>query len=255
MSTLFTYFGKFLVLLNAFTAVAVLAWAAAVFFTRVDAADAVDTSGEKLTDKVKRLQDRAVKVQAGYPDELKAVADADARLFALRANIAKRLDQSEKGKFYDIYGPRAADPTNPNAVSRVGAYYWGDEPAREVKALDGKPLGGVDQMRKNLIDEQTAATTHIDGIEKSVKAMTVLNGEIDALNARYAWLDERMKKHEAELPALADLRVNWENRSGSLQRRRNQLILRLEDLKGAKVGAVAPAPTGPSAFAATPNNK
>jgi hypothetical protein len=255
---MFTYLGKFLVLLNAFAAVAVLAWAAAVYFTRVDAADAVDTSGEKLTDKVKRLHDRAVKVQAGYAPEVNNVADADARLFALRGNIARRLDQSEKGVFYDIYGPRAApDPTNPNAVTRVGNYVWTDDPARQVKALDGKPLGGVDQMRKNLIDEQTAASTHIDGIEKSVKALTVLNGEIDTLNARYAWLDERMKRHEAEAPVLADLRVNWENRGGSLQRRRNQLLLRLEDLKGAKVGAVplAPVPTGPSAFTATPNNK
>ncbi len=252
-----TYLGKFLVLLNAFAAVAVLAWAAAVYFTRVDAADAVDTSGEKLTEKVKRLHERAVKVQAGYAPELDEVAKADARLFALRGNIARRLDQSEKGVFYDIYGPRVADPTNPNAVTRVGNYVWTDDPARQVKALDGKALAGVDQMRKSLIDEQTAASTHIDGIEKSVKALTVLNGDIDGLNARYAWLDERFKKHEIEAPVLADLRVNWENRGGSLQRRRNQLILRLEDLKGSKVGAVplTPAPSGPSAFTATPNNK
>ena len=252
---MFTYLGKFLVLLNAFAAVAVLAWSAAVYFTRVDAADAVDTTGEKLVDKVKRLNDRAVKVQAGYAPELDEVAKADARLFVLRQNIERRLDQSEKGVFYDIYGPRMdRDPVNPNAITRVGNYVWTDDPARQIKALDGKPLVGVDEMRANLIREQTAAVTHIEGIEKSVKVLTVLNGEIDTLNARYAWLDERAKKHDAEMPFLADLRVNWENRGGSLSRRRNQLLLRLEDLKGAKVGAVppAPAPTGPSALTATP---
>jgi len=57
---------------------------------------------------------------------------------------------------------------------------------------------------------------------------------------------------------LADLRVNWENRGGSLERRRTQLILRLEDLKGSKVGAApaiptVPTPVNPSVFTLSPN--
>ncbi len=253
---MFTYLGKFLVLLNAFAAVAVLAWAASAYFTRVDAADAVDTAGEKLTEKVKRLDDRAAKVQTGYAPELGRVADADARLQDLRAKVAARLEQADKGTFYNIELARggAKDPANPNAVSRVGNYDWTTDPARQIKSLDGKtPLAGVDQMRKSLIDQQTDASTHIDGIEKAVKAQTLLNADIDTLNARFAWLDERFKKHEIETPVLADLRVNWENRGGSLARRRNQLLLRLDDLKGAKVGVVPPAPTtGPSAFTLDP---
>lgn len=242
---MFTYLGKFLVLLNAFASVVVIAWALAAYLTRVDPVDAVDATGENIVEKVKRLDKRATEVQAGYAPELGRVAEADARLQDLRVKIAARLDQSEKGKFYDIYAVRGGqkDPTNPNAVAKVGNIIWAEDPAREIKALDGKPLAGVDQMRKSLIDEQSASSTHIDGIERSVKALTVLNGEIDTLNARYAWLDERMKKHEQEMPVLADLRVNWENRGGSLLRRRTQLLLRLDDLKGVKVGSPSPSPS------------
>ncbi len=252
---MFTYLGKFLVLLNAFAAVAVLSWATAAFFTRVDAADAVDTAGEKLTDKVKRLDDRAFKVQTGYAPELDRVAEADARLQDLRAKVAARLEQADTGTFYNIELARggAKDPANPNAVTRVGNYDWSTDPARKILSLDKKtPLAGVEQMRKSLIDQQTDAAAHITVIDKAVKELTVLNADVDTLNGRFAWLDERLKKHEIETPALADLRVNWENRGGSLARRRNQLLLRLDDLKGAKVGAVPPAPTGPSAFILDP---
>lgn len=252
-----TTVGKVLVLLNAFAAVAVIAWALSAFLTRVDAADAVDASGEKLTDKVKRLDTAAVAAQRGYAPALDRVAEADARLFVLKDNIAKRLKQADEGVFYEIReapGPGVKDPTNPNALDRYGRIVWTDDPAKQIKGLDGKPLAGVAQMRKNLIDEQTASVAHIDAIEKSIKALTGLNAEVTALDGRYSWLEEVGKRHTAELPVLGDLRVTWENRSGSLQRRRNQLLLRLDDLKGAKVGAVptVPAP-GPASITLTPN--
>ena len=43
-----TNLGKLLVLLNAFASVAVLSWAAAAFFTRVDAVDANPASEDML---------------------------------------------------------------------------------------------------------------------------------------------------------------------------------------------------------------
>jgi len=252
-----TNLGKLLVLLNAFASVAVLSWAAAAFFTRVDAVDAVDAAGEKLVDKVKRLDKKAAEAQIGYAPALEEVARADARLYDLKAQIAKRLTQADGGVFYEIHDtqPAVRDSSNPSAFERFGRIVWTDDPKRVVKGLDGKPLAGVDQMRKNLIDEQTAASNSIDGIEKSVKALTGLNAEVDTLDARHAWLKEVARRHEAEMPVLADLRVNWENRGGSLQRRRNQLLLRLEDLKGAKVGAaptVTP-PGNPAVFTLNPN--
>lgn len=254
-----TYLGKFLVLLNAFAAVAVVAWAVSAYSTRVDAVDAVDTAGEKLVDKVKRLDKRAADAQVGYAPALGQVADADARLADLRANIAKRLKQADGGTFYNIYttaGPNVKDPANPNALDRVDRVVWTDDPKQQVKGLDGKPLAGVQQVRKLLDDEQKAAGASIDAIERSVKALTGLNAEVAALDARYAWLEEVGRRHEAELPVLADLRVNWENRSGSLARRRTQLLLRLEDLKGSKVGTspvpTVPPPAGPADFTLTP---
>jgi uncharacterized small protein (DUF1192 family) len=242
-----TYLGKFLVLLNAFAAVAVVAWAVSAYTTRVDAADAVDTAGEKLVDKVKRLDKKAADAQVGYAPALAQVADADARLAALREQIAKRLKQADGGTFYNIYitaGPNVKDPANPNALDRVDRVVWTDDPKQQIKGLDGKPLQGVQQVRKLLDDEQKAAGASIDAIDRSTKELTALNDKITELDARYAWLEEVGKRHEAELPVLADLRVNWENRSGSLQRRRTQLLLRLEDLKGSKVG-VTPVPTVP----------
>lgn len=257
-----TYVGKFLVLLNAFAAVAVLAWSVAAYTTRVDAADAVNpVSGKKWVDEVKDWGDDARSVQRGYAPALKEVTDAETRLYTLRANIARRLKQADDGVFYDIYDTKPGGAKdNPNNFERVGPPIWTDDPSRVMKSEDKKtPLAGVGQMQKSLLDEQTAASGHIDAIEKAVKTLTALNADITALDARYAWLQEVAKRHEAEYPVLVDLRVNWENRSGSLQRRRNQLLLRLDDLKGSKVGAVAPpvapAPTGPVAFTLTPPNK
>jgi hypothetical protein len=254
-----TYLGKFLVLLNAFAAVAVVAWAVSAYCTRIDAVDAVDTAGEKLVDKVKRLDKKAADAQAGYAPALGQVADADARLAALREQIAKRLKQANEGTFYNIYtvaGPNVKDPANPNALDRVDRVVWADDPKQQIKGLDGKPLQGVQQVQKLLEDEQKAAGASIDAIDRSIKALTDLNAEVTALDVRYAWLEEVGRRHEAELPVLADLRVNWENRSGSLSRRRTQLLLRLEDLKGSKVGAVpvptVPTPANPADFTLTP---
>jgi hypothetical protein len=254
-----TYLGKFLVLLNAFAAVAVTAWAVSAYSTRLDAVDAVDADGEKLVDKVKRLDKKAADAQGGYAPALVQVADADARLATLREQIARRLKQADGGTFYNIYttaGPNVKDPANPNALDRVDRVVWTDDPKQQIKGLDGKPLSGVQQVRKLLDDEQKAAGASIDAIEKSAQALTALNAEVTALDARFAWLDEVGKRHAAELPVLSDLRVNWENRSGSLQRRRTQLLLRLEDLKGSKVGTApvptVPPPAGPSEFTLTP---
>lgn len=260
---MFTYLGKLLVLLNAFAAVAVLAWAVSAYATHVDPAEAVDAAGEKLTDKVKRLDRAAATAQTGYAPELARVTDAEARLFDLRKKIADRLQQAEGGVFYDIHETAGAkDPTNPNAFDRVGRLVWTEDPKRVVKGLDGKPLRGVTQMTADLTSEQKAAGAHIEAIallvkgdrENNIDGLATLNEDIDKLDARYKWLTAVNLKHAAELPVLADLRVNWENRSGSLQRRRNQLILRLEDLKGSKVGVAAPpAVTPPTSFTLTPN--
>jgi hypothetical protein len=251
-----TAFGKFLVLLNAFGAVAVLAWAVSAYATRIDPAEAVDTSGEKLTDKVKRLDRAAVAAQSGYAPELARVTDAEARLFDLRAKIDARLKQAEGGVFYDIYaspGQSQPNPLDPHAFDRVDRLVWENDPKRVIKGLDGTPLKGVKDMTDALSSQQKAAKDSVDAIKASVATLADLNAQIDALDARYKWLTAVNLKHAAEIPVLADLRVNWENRSGSLQRRRNQLITRLEDLKGSKVGTAPPTVTPPSSFTLTPN--
>lgn len=254
---MFTYLGKFLVLLNAFAAVAVLAWAVSAYTTHVDPAEAIDTGGEKLIDKVKRLDKTAAVAQTGYAPELARVADAEARLFDLRDKIAKRLDQAESGTFYDIYetpGASRPNPLDPGGLDRVDRVVWENDPKRAIKGLDGKPLRGVIQMTADLTSQQATAGAHIDALQKSVQQLAALNTQIDALDARYEWLTAVALKHAAELPVLADLRVNWENRSGSLQRRRNQLLLRLEDLKGSKVGTAPPTINPPAtSFTLSPN--
>jgi len=66
-----TNLGKLLVLLNAFASVAVLSWAAAAYFTRVDAVDAVDSAGENLVAKLKRLNEKAAQPRSGTPPRWK----------------------------------------------------------------------------------------------------------------------------------------------------------------------------------------
>lgn len=250
-----TYLGKLLVLLNAFAAVAVLAWAVSAYVTKFDPNEAVDVAGEKLTDKVKRLDAAAGTAQRGYPPELLRVAAAEQRLFDIKGKIAARLQEAETGTFYEITenpGVRGT-PANPNAIDRVDRLVWTSEKGKELLGEDDKPLRGVAAITKEWTDEQKAAADSIDAVKKSAERLNALNAEIAALNDRYAWLDVIGKRHDAETAVLVDLRVNWENRSGSLQRRRTQLIGRLEDLKG-KASAV-PAPAGPSALTLTPTRK
>src|SRR3954454_9410054 len=118
-----TNLGKLLVLLNAFAAVAVLSWAPSAYFPRVDAVDAVDAAGENLVAKVKRLDKKAAEAQVGYAPALEEVARADARLYDLKVQIAKRLKQADDGVFYDIHESQPAvarDPANPSAFERFG---------------------------------------------------------------------------------------------------------------------------------------
>ena len=253
---MFTYLGKLLVLLNAFAAVAVLAWAASAFVTRFDPNEAVDASGVKLTDKVKKANTAAAAAQVGYAPELARVGAAEARLEALRLKIDARLKQADESKFYNIYdstGAAKPDPDNPDALDRVERLVWDSPADREIKGLNGKSLRGVGVISKELADERAAASASIEAMEASVKNLNALNAEVVALNDRFAWLEGIGKRHDTEIATLVDLRVNWENRSGSLLRRRTQLIGRLDDLKVApmKVGA-APAVPGPSALTLTP---
>ena len=236
-----TYLGKLLVLLNAFAAVAVFAFAASAYVTRVDAVDAVDANGVKLTDKVKKANEAAVAAQGGYPDAVAKVSAAEAALFLQKGRIEARLNEASDDKLFNIY-------------DATGQVTWDSLKGRELKGLDGNPLKGVDIIEKQLADEQTAAAESTATMKKATDTLLALDTEIATLNDRHAWLDVIGKRHAAEIGVLIDSRVNWENRGGSLDRRRNQLIGRLEDLKG-KVGAAAPVPPGPAALTAPPPAK
>lgn len=249
-----TYLGKLLVLLNAFAAVAVLAWATSAYVTKVDPNEAVDVAGERLTAKVKRLDATAKVAQRGYAPELVRVGQAEQRLADIRGKIAGRLEEAETGTFFNIYAdePDAAPPRlNPNALDRYSPLRWDSPKGQELKGEDLKPLKGVAVISKEWTDELRAASEAIAATKLSVEDMTALNADIAALNARYAWLEEIDRRHTAETAVLVDLRVTWENRGGSLQRRRSQLINRLDDLKGK--ASAAPAQPGGSALTVTPN--
>ncbi len=231
---MFTYLGKFLVLLNAFVAVAVLAFAASAYVTRLDPAEAVDASGMKLTDKLKKADGLAATAQKGYAPELARVADAEAALFDLRKKIDARFAEAKGDKLFNIY-----DSNN--------SVLWDSPKERQLTApgLEARALKGVDTLAKDLTDLRDAASVSIGKIDAAAVKLLALNTEVADLNAQWKWLDRIGKQSDKELAILEDLRVNWEGRGGSLTRRRNQLQARLESLTAdppAKVQNPAPPP-------------
>ena len=214
-----TYLGKLLVLLNAFAAVAVLAFAAAAYVTRLDPAEAVDAAGVKLTDKLKKADALAATAQKGYAPELARAMDTEAALFDLRRRVAARLAEADANRLYNIYD------TNNSVV-------WESPKERELVGPDNKPLKGLDAISKDLADRRAQAAESITKIDAAAARLNELNAEVADLNAQWKWLDRIAKRHDAELAVLDDVRVNWENRGGSLQRRRTQLQTRLDALGG-----------------------
>jgi septal ring factor EnvC (AmiA/AmiB activator) len=254
-----TTLGKLLVLLNAFVAVAVLSWALSANLNRQDSEQAVDESGEKLTDKVKRLNAELTTAQATFAPAVAAVGDGEAKLADYQARIRARLQESQTGEFYDLYSPvdqpQGPDAADPKAFARTRRLEWGQLPAaRKIKGTDGvTPLRGVEAIQKELQDEGGKITAFTESIRKSVDAIGTLSTEIQGLNDRIARLRRILAAHESEIAALGDDRVNWDDRVGTLQKRNRQLQTRLRTVSGASAVGAAPASVvAPSALTLTP---
>lgn len=241
-----TNVGKLLVLLNAFVAVGVLAWSLSAYLNRQNPDDAVDEAGEKLTDKVKRLQAEANVAQTPVAPEFAAVAAAEARLADIKKKIAARLQEAETGTFYDIYEARAQgpDPNDPTGLTRVRRVLWGQlDKGRQIVGIDKTPLKGVEAMQKELQDESAKIQARVTGITTKVKESDVLSDEILAHDTRSARLRRILDGLTVTTEYQSDLRVNWDDRTATLQRRNRQLTGRLAELGATKADAAPPTAT------------
>lgn len=239
-----TSVGKLLVLLNAFVAVGVLAWSLSAYLNRQNPEDAADEAGEKLTDKVKRLQAEANVAQTAVAPEFAAVAAAEVRLADIRTKIAARLKEAETGTFYDIYETRsqAPDPNDPTGLTRVRRVLWGQlDKSRQILGIDKTPLKGVEAMQKELQDESSKIQASVKGIGEKVDESNRLSDEILAHDTRAARLRRILEALVAETEYMTDLRVSWDDRTATLQRRNRQLTERLGQL-GANKADTAPPP-------------
>lgn len=239
-----TNVGKLLVLLNAFVAAGVLAWSLSAYLNRQNPDDAVNEAGEKLTDMVKRLQAEANVAQSAVAPEFAAVSAAEVRLADIRTKIAARLKEADTGTFYDIYEARAQgpDPNDPTGLTRVRRVLWGQlDKNRQILGIDKTPLKGVDVMLKELQDETAKIQARVKGIDDKVNESNRLSDEILAHDTRAARLRRILDALTAETEYMTDLRVSWDDRTATLQRRNRQLTGRLAELGGIK--ASAPVPT------------
>lgn len=245
-----TSVGKLLVLLNAFLSIAILSWAVSAYLNRQDPEQAVDERGEKLTDKVKRLNGELNTAQAAIGPAYAAVTDAEGRLADIRRKIAARDTEALRGGFYDIFdNPRQgealpADPANPFALDRLRRINWGRLPAaRQIRGADGAPLKGVEVVSQELQDEGGKIAAFSASIKKSIAQSNALSLDIQAFNARTTRLARILAGLEEETAFLADQQVNWTDQTATLRKRNTQLGGRLKDLgTGPVAAAAAPLP-------------
>jgi hypothetical protein len=251
-----TNLGKLLVLLNAFAAVAVLSWAMSAYLNRQDSDLAVDANGEKLTDKVKRLNGELNVAQSVFGPEYAAVNEAELRLEDIRRKIAAHDAQTQSGVFFNIFddNPTAVDPANPKALDNRRRILWLPLAAdRQIKGVDGTPLKGVDAVQKELQDEGRKIADAITALKASVKASDALSVEITALNARTARLQRILLAFNDETVYLGDQQVNWDDRIATLRKRNTQLQTRLTELSAGNKAAAAPSPNSSAAVTLNPN--
>jgi hypothetical protein len=234
-----TNLGKLLVLLNAFVAILVLSWAVSANLNRQDPEQAVDEQGVKLTDRLAQMNRTLSAAQATFGPAYLAVADGEVKLADYKAKIAARLAEAEGGKFFDMAPQNAQDPVDRNAVVPIRRLLWGPLPAnRAIKGADGKDLRGVKTIMDDLRDEGGKIETFTKSIGDSVKATDALNNEVLGLIDRTSRLKRILAAHEGEIAALADERVNWDDRLATLTKRNRQLQARLTELNtGSKVGS------------------
>jgi hypothetical protein len=219
-----TAIAKLLVLLNAFVAVAICSWAIATYINRTDPAEAADLAGEKLNAKVKRQNDEVKLAQQSYPGRLGDIDAAETDLAQVKFKIKQRLDQALTGTFV----------RNPIPMGKIDLI---DKPdpalSPPILGLDGKPLQGRKKLEKELDESVRRASDASKEIEGYAKEQSEIGPKINVQDARAARLKFILLAHFNEIEYLGDEKVNWENRTVSLVRRRNQLQTRLADLEAA----------------------
>jgi hypothetical protein len=250
-----TKLGKLLVLLNAFASIGILSWALSAYLNRHDSELAVDEKGEKLTDKVKRLNGELNTAQSVFGPEFAAVSTAEVRLADVQAKIAARLQEAQTGVFFNIFDDKAAgpDPSDPNGLSRVRRVLWGQLPAaKQIKGVGGTPLKGIEAMQKDLTDEGAKIAAKTEAIKLKVETSNTLSDEIAGHDSRATRLKRIFAALTDETEYLGDQQVNWDVRIATLQRRNRQLQARLTDLGvSTKAEAAAPPALPPSAVTLT----
>lgn len=240
-----TKLGKLLVLLNTFAAVGILSWALSAFLTRQDSDLAVDDKGEKLTDKVKRLNGELNTAQSIFGPEFARVSEAEVRLLDIQQKIAARLQEAQTGVFFNIFDDTAQgpDPTDPTGLNRRRRIVWGQLPAtKQIKGVNNTPLKGIEAMQKELQDESSKIAAATKGIEQKVQQSDALSLEIAGHDARGTRLKRIFTALTEETEYLGDQQVNWDVRIATLQRRNRQLLARLSEL-GASAKTEADTPT------------
>ena len=219
-----TAIAKLLVLLNAFAAIAICSWAIATYVNRTDPAEAVDLAGEKLTAKVKRQNDEAKLAQYSYPSRLLDIDAAEIDLAQVKSKIKQRLDQALTGTFVRTPIPMGKIDLIQNPDPTLSP---------PINGLDGKPLQGRKKLEKELDENVRRASDASKEIEGYAKEQAEIGPRISVQDARAARLKIILLAHFNEIEYLGDEKVNWENRTVSLVRRRNQLQTRLADLEAA----------------------
>ena len=219
-----TAIAKLLVLLNAFAAIAICSWAMATYINRTDPAEAADLAGEKLTAKVKRQNDEAKLAQYSYPARLTDIDAAEIDLAQVKSKIKQRLDQALTGTFVRNPIPMGKIDLIPNPDPTLSP---------PILGLDGKPLQGRKKLEKELDESVRRASDAAKEIEGYAKQQAGIGPRITIEDARAARLKTILLAHFNEIEYLGDEKVNWENRTVSLVRRRNQLQSRLADLEAA----------------------
>ena len=256
-----TTIGKLLVFVNVFFSVGLLAWAVSLYTNRIDWLDRAGADGKvdgqitTLKKEIDRLGKATTDAQAGYAGKRYLLANAEERLDTRNRVFVRRLEQARNGRF-------KVQITEDKGAFGEGVMYVIDREGPDILGPDNKPLRGL----KPLQDEFAAEVRTIEQLQNGKGVLTeaqwaeIAGGQlglpqlqeltpnlgIGDLRRLHSVLSDLIARDELavvkqkaievnlrdEAVYLSEKRINWLAELQTLERRKKQLVGRIDSLGG-----------------------
>lgn len=240
-----TGFGKLLVFANLFVSVALFAWAFSLYANRIDYHDREVGEGDSkikidgqltlLGNEVKRLSDAIKGSQGVYARSADLLRFQEQTRDYRHSILTTWLNEVKKEN--DPNATFRIIPRQPSGLADVAA----PNPLPPFLSLNNKPLSGLGALNRQLDKLVKDETESINKIKISREKTFDFENQI--LVERKSGLQLEVTKLKVirdnlkdEKAFVADAQINWEEQLRTLDLRKNQLQIRIDELKS-RVGA------------------